>query len=134
MSTYMKKLNILTLTSLLILLIGILSQPTPVFASHHFESKLATTYPQFDLTDMFVFESEQRGYTTFMMNINPTTGKDGNAVFGENGVYSFHIANSKQFNGDGLTITAYLDNGKLIFGLAEGANQAIGTKGQRIPK
>jgi uncharacterized protein DUF4331 len=134
MSIYISKFKTLSLTSVLVLILGIIAQSVPAFASHHFESDLAKKYPQFDLTDMFVFKSEQSGYTAFMMNVNPTTGKDGNTAFGENGVYSFHIASSKQLNADGLTITAYLDSGKLAFGIAEGANQAIGTKGQLFGK
>lgn len=134
MSIYINKFRILSLTSALVLLLGIAGQIIPAYASHHFESELAKKYPQFDLTDMFVFKSDHSGYTAFMMNINPTTGKDGNAAFGENGVYSFHIASSKELKGVGLTITAYLDNGQLVFGIAEGANQAIGAKGQVIGK
>lgn len=106
--------------------------PMPTIASHHFESDLAKTYPQFDLTDMFVFESERKNYTSFMMNVNPTTGDSGKAAFGENGVYSFHIAQGRHVMDEGLTVTAYLQDNNLIFGLAAGANLAIGTKGQKI--
>lgn len=134
MSSSISKFKKLSLTSLIVFTFGTAIHPTSSFASHHFESDLAKNYPQFDLTDMFVFESERSGYTSFMMNINPTTGKDGNAAFGENGVYSFHIATNKELKGDGLTITAYLDNGYLVFGIIDGANQAVGTKGQLIGK
>ncbi|MGF1684866.1 DUF4331 family protein [Photobacterium minamisatsumaniensis] len=132
MSIYINKFKILSLTSVLVLLLGTVGQIFSAYASHHFETELAKKYPQFDLTDMYVFESEQGGYTAFMMNINPTTGKDGKTAFGENGVYSFHIASSKVLTGEGLTITAYLDGDKLVFGIAEGANQGVGTKGQEI--
>ncbi|WP_064792488.1 DUF4331 family protein [Shewanella woodyi] len=132
MSTYINRLKIGLITSTLVLLTGIVFQMTPAFASHHFESELSIKYPQFDLTDMFVFESEKSGYTAFMMNINPTTGKDGSAAFGENGVYNFHIASDKAFKKSGMTVTAYLDKGKLVFGMADGANQAVGTKGKEF--
>ena len=132
MSVYINKFKAVVFTSVLVLLSGFAVLSAPVIASHHFETDLSREYPQFDLTDMFVFNAEQSGYTAFMMNINPTTAKDGKAAFGENGIYSFHIASSKDLKSGGLTITAYLESGKLIFGLAEGANQAIGTKGQTI--
>ncbi|KZN56534.1 DUF4331 family protein [Pseudoalteromonas luteoviolacea] len=104
----------------------------PAVASHHFESKLAQEHPQFDLTDMFVFDSERRGYTAFMMDVNPST-KD-RAAFGEKGVYSFHIANDKSFGSGGVTITAHLEGEQLVFGLVDGANQAVGTKGKAFGK
>ena len=130
MSKINQKLKKLTVATVLALTMGTVAGIAPTYASHHFESDLAKNYPQFDLTDMFVFESQRRGYTAFMMNVNPTTGRDGQAAFGDNGVYSFHIAGSKVFDGSGLTITAHLDGDKLVFGLADGANQAVGTKGK----
>ncbi len=129
MPILINKLKTLTVTSVLVI-IGIVVQIAPSYASHHFESDLAKKHPQFDLTDMFVFDSKRSGYTTFMMNVNPATGKDGNASFGENGVYSFHIASNRQLRAEGMTITAYLDGDQLVFGIAESANQAVGTKGQ----
>ncbi|GGI92204.1 hypothetical protein GCM10007978_32170 [Shewanella hanedai] len=132
MPIYINKLKIGLIASALVLLANITFQITPAFASHHFESELSIKYPQFDLTDMFVFESEKSGYTAFMMNINPTTGTDGSAAFGENGVYNFHIASDKAFKKAGMTITAYLDKDKLVFGIVDGANQAIGTKGKEF--
>ncbi|MBQ4836686.1 DUF4331 family protein [Pseudoalteromonas luteoviolacea] len=108
--------------------IGASISAAPAVASHHFESKLAQEHPQFDLTDMFVFDSERRGYTAFMMDVNPTT--KGSAAFGEKGVYSFHIASDKSFGSGGMTITAHLEGNQLVFGLVDGANQAVGTKGK----
>ena len=70
---------------------------------------------------MFVFDAKQNDHTTFMMNVNPTTSKDDQAAFGENGVYSFHIASDQQLKSGGLTITTYLSDGKFVFGLADGA-------------
>jgi hypothetical protein len=100
------------------------------WASHHFESPAAKQHPQFDLTDIFVFESEKKGHTTFMMDVNPTTGSDGVARFGENGVYSFNIAQDKDASGEGLTITAHLKGGRFVFGLSrEGVNLPVGVKG-----
>lgn len=115
-------------------LFGVLFLPISSQASHHFESQLAQQYPQFDLTDLYVFESEQAGHTAFIIDANPTTGKDGKAAFAENGVYSLHIATDSRLKGDGLTVTAHLEGNELIFGIASGANQATGTKGQRVGK
>jgi len=134
MSTFTKKFKKIASTSALVLTLGIVATTSTTFASHHFESDLAKANPQFDLTDMYVFDSKKRGYTTFMMNVNPQTGKDGNAAFGENGVYNFHIASDKQFENEGITVTAHLTDGKLVFGIADGANQAVGTKGKMFGK
>jgi hypothetical protein len=101
-------------------------------ASHHFEGSLAIQNPQFDLTDLYVFESDKSGNTAFMLNANPTTGKDGKALFGEKGVYNLHIANDRQLKEGGLTITVHLESNDLIFGIASGPNQAVGTKGEQV--
>ncbi|MCL1036078.1 DUF4331 domain-containing protein [Shewanella submarina] len=106
----------------------------PSLASHHFESDLSRQYPQFDITDLFVFDSEQPNYTSFMMNVNPATARDGKPGFGENGVYSFHIAFDKAAGLEGITITASLQGDEWSFGMAEGANAAIGVKGNTFGK
>ncbi|KZN61640.1 DUF4331 family protein [Pseudoalteromonas luteoviolacea] len=121
-----------TVFGAILVAIGFNLSPPIAHASHHFESKLAQQHPKFDLTDMFVFNSDQRGYTSFMMDVNPTT-KD-KAEFGENGVYSFHIARGKSFSGEGLTITTHLEGGQLVFGIIDGANQAVGVKGKVFGK
>lgn len=108
---------------------GILASPVAL-ASHHFESPLAKAHPQFDLTDLFVFGSEAKGYTTFMMDVNPTTGSDGTAKFGENGLYTFNIAEDQAVSGKGMILTAHLKGGKFVFGMSkDGVNQAVGVKG-----
>lgn len=122
------------MTTTLTTLICLLFLATPLQAGHHFESPLAQKNPKFDLTDLYVFESEKSGYTVFMIDVNPTTGKDGKALFGEKGVYSLHIANDRQLKKGGLTITTYLKGNELIFGIASGANQAVGTKGEQVGK
>ncbi|MGB1199339.1 MAG: DUF4331 family protein [Thalassotalea sp.] len=132
MINFRHQLKKIASTSALVLTLGIAATTSIAYASHHFESSLAQTYPQYDLTDMYVFDADTQGYTAFMMDVNPTTGRDGKAMFGENGVYSFHIANSSDVNGEGLTITAHLEGGKLVFGLANGANPAVGAKGTKV--
>ena len=116
--------------NLLILTVGIFS--FPVFGSHHFESEMARKYPAFDLTDLFVFDSQTKGFTTFIMDTNPQTGKDGKAAFAENGVYSFHISPERENYDKGFTITVYLKGGKMIFGKLDGSNEAVGAKGSKI--
>jgi len=101
-------------------------------ASHHFESRLAIQNPNYDLTDLYVFESDRSGNTAFILDVNPTTGKEGKASFGKNGVYSFHIANDRQLKKGGLTITVHHVGNELIFGIANGANQAVGTIGDQV--
>lgn len=101
-------------------------------ASHHFESDLAKQFPVFDLTDLFVFDSARPGYTVFIMDINPTTKNDGKAAFGNNGVYSFHIASNRNLTGEGLTLTAHVEDNEFVIGKASGANLAVGTLGEEI--
>jgi hypothetical protein len=134
MSTFTKKFKKLASTSVLVVALGIIATVSTTYASHHFESPLAQKFPQFDLTDVYVFNSEKKGYTTFMMDVNPTTGKDGKAMFGENGVYSFHIASDRNMKGKGLTITAHLDGNDFVFGIATGSSPAVGTKGEPVGK
>lgn len=134
MTTFSNKFKKLASTSALVLTLGIITTTSTTYASHHFESSLAQAYPQFDLTDMYVFDSDKKGYTTFIMDVNPTTGKDGKAMFGENGVYSFHIAADRKMTGEGLTITAHLVGNDFVFGIASGANPAVGTKGEMVGK
>lgn len=86
---------------------------TAAQASHHFESRLAIEHPQFDLTDLYVFDAEREGFTTFVMDINPQTKRDGQAQFGENGVYSLHIAEDRASSEKGMTITVHLEGGTL---------------------
>lgn len=134
MSLFKKKIQRLASKSILAISLGVVSTASIVYASHHFESSLAQKFPQYDLTDMYVFDSADKGYTTFIMDVNPTTGKDGKSMFGDNGVYSFHIASNKSMRAEGLTITASLKDNDFIFGIATGSNLAIGTKGEPVGK
>ncbi len=120
-----KKFNFSFIWSIALLLIGF-----NLNASHHFESKLAQQHPEFDLTDLYIFPSERKGFTTLMMDINPTTTKGG-AKFGDNGIYSFHVASNNDLE-QGVTITAYYKDNTFSFGLANGANLAVGTVGEKV--
>ncbi|WP_432720597.1 DUF4331 family protein [Jeongeupia wiesaeckerbachi] len=123
-------MNIRTITLTMVTASIMVSVPLATKASHHFESKIAIDHPQFDLTDVYVFESEKKGYTVFSMDVNPRTGSDGKPQFGENGIYSFHIGNDKALSGLGMTFTVQFKEDRAIFGLTkEGANLAVGTIG-----
>ncbi len=72
-------------------------------ASQHFETPAAQANPSYDLTDVYAFDSERGGHTTFMLNVNPTTPTDGTVAFGETGVYSVHISTDMMMTG-GMSI------------------------------
>lgn len=106
--------------------------PTPGIASHHFESPLAKQYPEYDLTDLYVFDAETPRRTVFIMDMNPTTKADGKPAFGNNGVYSFHIASNREMTGTGLTITAHVEGDDFVVGIVERANPAVGSLGNEV--
>lgn len=68
-----------------------------VTAGHHFETVLAKKYPAGDLVDLFVFESSEPQRTAFVLATNPQTEKD-KFNFLSNGIYKFHIGESKDFD------------------------------------
>lgn len=82
-------------------------------SGHHFETDLAKKYPQMDLTDLFVFESNQPGKTVFLVDANPQSKKD-SFNFTPNGIYKFHIANNKAFT-EGQTFSFTFKNNKVQF-------------------
>jgi len=60
-------------------------------AGHHFETRLAQENTQYDMQDIYAFQSTDVGKTVFIMTFNPT-GKAGDATtFGNDGLYHFHI-------------------------------------------
>lgn len=102
------------------------------FASHHFESKLAQQFPAYDLTDLYVFDAEKSGSTVFIMDVNPTTKIDGKPQFGDNGVYSFHVASNREMTGKGLTLTVHVVGSEVVVGILDGANAAVGAIGKEV--
>lgn len=104
---------------------------TSTEASHHFESSLSVENPAFDLTDLYVFQSSNEDHTTFIMNVNPGVGSDGAGLFGENGVYSFHISEDKEIT-NGKTITISFSNDVAHVGLLDGVNGETGSEGQPV--
>lgn len=104
-----------------------------VKASHHFESKLAVDQPEYDLTDLYVFDAERQNYTAFIMTINPQTKADNPVQFGKNGIYSFHISTSNNIEDNkGLTIVAHTMDNKVSFSIIDEANPAVGAKGTSL--
>ena len=106
--------------------------PNPGIASHHFESPLARQYPEYDLTDLYVFDAETGPRTVFIMDINPATKADGKQSFGNNGVYSFHIASNRELTGKGITITAHVVSNEVVVGIVDQANPAVGSLGTEV--
>lgn len=115
-----------------LLLAGLaVATPVALSASHHFESDIARKHPQFDLTDLFVFESRTPGKTVFVLDANPATGKDGKAAFGENGLYNIHIATDRSL-ASGLTLTFRFSNGGVVIGRLATPNAPLGTEGEQL--
>lgn len=105
---------------------------SPGIASHHFESQLAKQYPEYDLTDLYVFDAEAAPRTVFIMDVNPTTKSDGKPALGNNGVYSFHVASNRELTGKGLTITAHIEGNEIVVGIVDRANPAVGSLGTEV--
>ncbi|MDQ8140833.1 DUF4331 family protein [Chryseobacterium sp. CFS15] len=82
-------------------------------SGHHFETDLAKQYPQMDLTDLFVFESNQPNKTVFLLDTNPQSRKD-SFNFAPNGIYKFHVANNKAFT-EGQTFSFTFKDNKVQF-------------------
>jgi len=82
-------------------------------SGHHFETDLAKKYPQMDLTDLFVFESNEPNKTVFLLDTNPQSKKD-SFNFTANGIYKFHVANKKDFT-EGQTFSFTFKDNKVQF-------------------
>ncbi len=114
------------------LVIGsILTCSLPALGSHHFETSLSQAYPAYDLTDLYVFESATRGKTAFIIDINPQTSNDGNAAFGESGLYNIHISADQEMS-SGLTLTFRYSNGNIVVGKIDQPNPALGVEGAQL--
>jgi hypothetical protein len=113
------------------LIASILAFALPALGSHHFETSIAQAYPAYDLTDLFVFESESPGKTAFIVDINPQTGEDGKAAFGEGGLYNIHISADQEMT-SGLTLTFRYSNGNIVVGRIEQPSPALGVEGVQL--
>ena len=103
--------------------------------AHHFLSGLAVNYPEYDLTDAYVFEAERPEYTAFILGANPSTpgssDKNTETVFGNGGLYNLHIATDDKIE-QGFTLTFSFDQDKATIGLIDNPNAAIGEQGETI--
>lgn len=115
----------------LMMCLSALSVPTSVSASNHFETSIAKANPEYDLTDLFVFQAADRRRTVFVLAVNPKTGKDGNAAFGEGGLYSIHVAADETLSA-GITMTLRSSSGKLTVEMLNSASLNPGAKGMRL--
>ncbi|HEY1078036.1 MAG TPA: DUF4331 family protein [Fontimonas sp.] len=115
----------------LIASVVLLSAAQTATASHHFETPLAREYPAYDLTDLYVFDSNEGKATTFVIDVNPQTKADGKALFGENGIYNIHIATDVELVA-GQTITVRFEQGQAIFGVLGSANGKLGEAGKEF--
>ncbi len=100
-----------------------------LWASHHFETRLARLHPQFDLTDLFIFESTRPDHTVMILCANPQTKET--AAFGEGGLYNIHLSKDEELSG-GKTFTFRASNGHLVVGLTDSANPPLGVEGKQI--
>lgn len=103
--------------------------------AHHFLSGLATEYPQYDLTDAYVFASERPDYTAFILSANPSSpgssAMNTEMTFGQGGLYNFHIASNDAID-QGITITFLFAGENAEVSLVDSPNAAIGTQGEHI--
>ena len=98
---------------------------------HHFESDLAKTYPQLDLSDLYVFPAERLGYTAFVMCQNPKTQAGAADNLMAEGLYSFHIGFDRDSR-DGITLTFRPTAAGLRVGLVKSANPPLGAMGDEL--
>lgn len=100
-------------------------------ASHHFDSSLSQGNPALDLTDLFVFPAERKGYTAFVVDFNPTAKLDDKSPLAPDGLYSIHIARSADLS-QGMTLTFRMAGDKVRVGKVLGANEGVGSAGEEI--
>lgn len=109
----------------------VMASPGPAMASHHFNSSLSQGNPALDLTDLFVFPAERKGYTAFVVDFNPTAKLDDKSPLASDGLYSIHIARSADLS-QGMTLTFRMAGDKVRVGKVLGANEGVGSAGEEI--
>ena len=109
----------------------VMASPGPAMASHHFDSSLSQGNPALDLTDLFVFPAERKGYTAFVVDFNPTAKLDDKSPLAPDGLYSIHIARSADLS-QGMTLTFRMAGDKVRVGKVLGANEGVGSAGEEI--
>jgi hypothetical protein len=100
-------------------------------AGQHFETPAAQVNPSYDLTDVYVFDSEQAGSTVFMLNVNPATPTDGTVAFAEEGIYAVHLSIDR-IASDGMSLTFTFDDGLVTVGKVDTPIPELGTVGEAL--
>lgn len=109
----------------------LIASPGPATASHHFDSSLSRGNPALDLTDLFIFPADRKGYTAFVLDFNPSAKLDGTSPLAADGLYNIHIGQSADPT-KGLTLTFRLSGDKVRVGRVYGANEGVGSAGEEI--
>ena len=106
-----------------------------VSASGHFIAGLQDQYSVYDLNDTYVFESSEKGYTSFISSANPSTPgsaqSPANVIFGGQGLYNLHIARDEKFE-SGMTFVFSFDGQDVRVYKIEAPNVSVGEKGEQI--
>ncbi|MEW5248694.1 DUF4331 family protein [Microbulbifer discodermiae] len=107
--------------------------------AHHFQSDLVKQYPEYNIGDVFVFESADKASTVFILTANPSApGKGGNSAnltpataFGSDGLYNIHIATQPDIK-KGSTYTFQFDGEQMRVGSIDNPNAKIGDRGELV--
>lgn len=104
----------------------------PGFASHHFETELSKMNPLLDLTDLYVFESDRKGYTAVVLKFNPTAKAEQWAdAFPSNGYVSVHFGADKTMS-SGVTYNFTFADDKVTMHRADEAVPELGDLGDVV--
>ncbi|OBQ57644.1 hypothetical protein SP90_00990 [Halodesulfovibrio spirochaetisodalis] len=122
-----------------ILTIIFLLMSFPAHSAHHFQTDLVSHYPEYNIGDVFVFNTPDMKSTVFILTANPSKpGKGGPSAnltaktdFGSGGLYNIHIASDKDIK-TGVTYTFIFDGDKIRVGKIDNPNAKIGDKGKTL--
>lgn len=125
--------NVKACLSLLALAImGCGSTTQPAFAGHHFETPLAKKFPHYDMTDVYVFDSDRKDHTAVVLKFNPhAKSADFINAFGTDGYYSIHFGADKSMT-SGVAFSFTFADGKVRMHQVGKAVPELGELGQEI--
>ena len=116
-------------------LLGLAYAVGTVHASGHFISGLQGKYPAYDLNDTYVFQSSNKGYTSFISSSNPSQPGTGTSpagvVFAQGGLYNLHFAQDMAFK-KGMTLVFSFQKGNVSISKIDTPNAKVGEKGKPI--
>ncbi|WP_282611416.1 DUF4331 family protein [Pelagibius sp. Alg239-R121] len=104
------------------------------YGAGHFTSGLQSQYPEYDLNDTYVFESNKEGHTSIISSSNPSapgTGKAPAVVFGQGGQYNLHIAQDDKFE-TGMTLVFTFEGENVEVHKVDTPNAAVGEQGEQL--